>query len=330
MPINKISVAPMMDWTDRHCRYFHRQLTKNTLLYTEMITADAIIHGCRERLLRYNEAEHPVALQLGGSDPKGLGEAAKIGEALGYDEINLNIGCPSPRVKKGGFGAALMYEPELVRDCISNMQNMVSIPVTVKCRIGVDEMDDNEGLDHFISVVAEANTQTFIIHARKAWLEGLSPKQNREVPPLNYDRVYKLKSSNPGLKVIINGGIETVDEVIKHLEFVDGVMIGRAAYHNPYMLSKIDNEIFGDEVQAKTEIDIALSMIPYIERELSSGTRLHQITRHMLGLFKGASGAKIYRRILSSEGTKQNASIDTYRSAIKCISHPEDQTAAVL
>lgn len=306
----------MMEWTDRHCRYFHRQFTQKSLLYSEMITADAILHGDKDHLLAYNVEEHPLSLQLGGSDPEKLQAAVKIANDYGYDEYNLNVGCPSNRVQNGRFGACLMQEPELVRACLEAMQSATNTKVTIKCRIGIDDMDDDTGLSHFVNTVKASGVQTFIIHARKAWLKGLSPKQNRQVPPLNYERVYQLKKQNPDLNIILNGGVETIEQTKHHLTKVDGVMMGRAAYHTPYVLSTIDQALFGASVDIKTRWQIAEQMLPYIEAELANGTRLHQITRHMLGLFHGEPGARTYRRILSSEGNRQNAGVEVYKSAL--------------
>lgn len=307
----------MMEWTDRHCRFFHRQLTSHARLYTEMVTADAIIHGDRNQLLAYNECEHPVALQLGGSDPEKLKQATIIAADYNYDEYNLNIGCPSDRVQSGRFGACLMQEPELVHDCVSAMQEATQKPVTVKCRIGVDDMDDDAGLEHFINIVRTAGTNTFIIHARKAWLKGLSPKQNREVPPLNYQRVYRLKQQFPELTIIINGGIETLSQTKQHLSHVDGVMMGRAAYQTPYILAELDQHIYEKSAGVKTRREIINAMIPYIEERLKEGTRLHQITRHMLGLFHGQPGARTYRRILSTKANQHGAGVDVLLEAVQ-------------
>ncbi len=313
---HKLSVAPMMEWTDRHCRYFHRQISRGAMLYTEMVTAEAILHGDQQRLLAFTPDEKPLALQLGGSEPDRLAAATRIAATYDYDEINLNVGCPSDRVQTGRFGACLMKEPSRVRDCLQAMTESSASPVTVKCRIGVDDMDDDQGLATFVDTVKEAGISTFIIHARKAWLEGLSPRENREIPPLNYQRVYQLKASEPDLTVIINGGIETLAEAKSHLTHVDGVMIGRAAYHTPYMLAKADNEFFGFRQPVKTRTEIAEAMIPYIERELAQGTKLHHITRHMLGLFHGQPGARAYRRTLSEKANRPDADIRTYREAL--------------
>jgi tRNA-dihydrouridine synthase A len=325
---HKFSIAPMMEWTDRHCRFFHRTITERALLYTEMVTADAIIHGDTERLLGFSEAEHPVALQLGGSDPEKLQQATQIANEFGYDEINLNIGCPSDRVQNGSFGACLMREPVLVRECMTAIGEVSEKPPTVKCRIGVDEMDDDEGLQNFVEVVKGSGVNTFIVHARKAWLQGLSPKQNREVPPLNYERVYKLKAEHPDLTIIINGGIETLEQASEHLAHTDGVMMGRAAYHTPYILERVDKRMFFEYTDKKSRFDIAEAMIPYIERELAKGTRLHQITRHMLGLFHGEPNARMYRRILSTQANKEGAGLEVYNAALDCMRHSQDQELA--
>lgn len=327
-PAHKFSIAPMMEWTDRHCRFFHRTITSRALLYTEMVTADAIIHGDQERLLGFSKEEHPLALQLGGSDPEKLQEATEIANEFGYDEINLNVGCPSDRVQNGAFGACLMREPELVRECMTAIDEVADMPVTVKCRIGVDDMDDDEGLQNFVDVVKGSGVKTFIIHARKAWLQGLSPKQNREVPPLNYERVYKLKAEHPELTIIINGGIETLEQASDHLEKVDGVMMGRAAYHTPYILERVDKRMFFEYPEKKSRFDIAEAMIPYIERELEKGTRLHQITRHMLGLFHGEANARAYRRILSTEANKEGAGLEVYNAALDSVRHTQQQELA--
>ncbi len=301
------AVAPMMDWTDRHCRMFHRQLTQRALLYTEMVTALAIRHGDRQRLLGFDPKEQPVALQIGGSDPALLAEAAKWGEDFGYREINLNVGCPSDRVQTGRFGACLMAEPELVRDCVGAMRQSVKVPVTVKCRIGIDDQDAEADFTRFIATVAQSGCSTFIVHARKAWLKGLSPKENREIPPLDYDRVYRLKEARPDLTIIINGGIATLDDAEAHLAHVDGVMLGRAAYHTPWLLADVDRRIFGAEATVRSPLDAVECMKPYIVAELSRGVWLQHITRHMLGLFHGMPGGRLWRRVLSEEATRPGA-----------------------
>jgi len=288
-----------MDGTDRHCRYFHRLLTKRALLYTEMITAEAVIHGDREYLLGFDACEHPVALQLGGSDPAKLAEAARVGEAFGYDEINLNVGCPSDRVQSGAFGACLMKEPVLVAECVAAMRGGVGIPVTVKCRIGVDDQEPEESLFGFVDAVTQSGCNIFIVHARKAWLEGLSPKENRTIPPLDYDIVHRLKRERPDLTVILNGGLETISQSREQLQYVDGVMLGRAAYGAPYLLAEVDREIFGEDAPAPLREDVVRAMSDYVKSQFSLGVRPHSITRHMLGLYHGAPGARTWRRFLS-------------------------------
>ena len=312
----------MMEWTDRHCRYFHRQITARAMLYTEMVTAEAVIHGDQRRLLAFSPQENPIALQLGGAEPDRLAEATRFAAAYGYDEVNLNVGCPSDRVQTGRFGACLMKEPERVRDCLEAMAAASHVPVTVKCRIGIDDMDDDEGLSNFVEIIKQAGIKTFIIHARKAWLNGLSPKENREIPPLNYPRVYQLKANEPQLTIIINGGVETLAQAKDHLEFVDGVMIGRAAYHTPYMLAHADRELFGSSQPVKSRMEIADAMIPYIEREVANGTKLHHITRHMLGLFHGQPGARAFRRTLSEKANRPGADLATYREALSHVTQP--------
>ena len=303
---HRFSVAPMMDRTDRHCRYFHRLLTKRSFLYTEMLHANAVLKGDTEKLLNHHTDEHPLVLQLGGSDPSALAEASSISEKFGYSEVNLNVGCPSSKVQKGRFGAVLMKEPKLVAKCISQMKEATTLPVTVKCRIGVDDMDQNIHLDNFINEVSSAGCNTFIIHARKAWLKGLSPKDNREIPPLNYERVYKLKNTFPDLKFIINGGIKSLHESSIHLQHVDGVMIGREAYDNPLLLAEVDSVIFLDKKVSKSRSDILKSLIPYIGNELERGTKISHITRHLMGLFRGFDGAKNMRKYLISLNNAMN------------------------
>ncbi len=293
----RLCVAPMMDWTDRHCRYFHRQLAPHTLLYGEMVTAAAIRHGDRERLLAFDAAERPLALQLGGSDPGELAFAARIGEAFGYDEINLNCGCPSPRVREGAFGACLMAEPERAADCIAAMRAAVSLPVTVKCRIGIDDDEDYPFLQRFVERIAAAGCRVFIVHARKAWLDGLSPRENREVPPLRHDLVARLKAERPDLVIVANGGIRTPGEVRKHLAAVDGVMLGREAYRNPWRLAELDRELFGPGAPVE-RFEVIRRMVAYAERQMANGVPLKAIARHMLGLFNGLPGARGYRRLL--------------------------------
>jgi len=307
----------MMDWTDRHCRMFHRQMSKEAFLYTEMLTAGAIIRGDRDKLLSYSEAEHPVALQLGGAEPERLAEAARIGEAYGFDEINLNVGCPSSRVQNAKFGACLMQEPELVQDGVAAMISAVKVPVTVKCRIGVDDQDEEASLCRFVDVVKRSGCRTFIVHARKAWLNGLSPKENRDIPPLNYEHVHGLKKLYPDLEIVINGGVLSLQQASHHLKFVDGVMIGRAAYQSPYLLAAVDSLIFGSKCSELSRWEIIKNFLPYIELQLAGGARLHQITRHMLGLFQGQPGARYWRRHLSVEGSKPYADLETIKVALK-------------
>jgi tRNA-dihydrouridine synthase A len=312
---HRFCVAPMMDWTDRHCRFFHRLLTRRALLYTEMITADAILHGDQRRLLGYSPEEHAVALQLGGSDPAKLAEAAAIGEGFGYDEINLNVGCPSDRVQEGRFGACLMAEPELVAYCVAAISARVAVPVTVKCRIGIDDQDSEAALDRFVATVAQAGCCTFIVHARKAWLSGLSPKDNREVPPLDYSRVVRLKQARPELEIVLNGGISSLDEAKHHLAHVDGVMVGRLAYRTPYLLADIDRTLFAENVVPLSRRQVIERLIPYAERHLASGGRLNNITRHTLGLYHGRPGARGFRRHLSENAVRSSACADVLRSA---------------
>ncbi len=321
----------MMDWTDRHCRVFHRGLTKRALLYTEMVTADAVIHGDRQRLLGFSSVEHPIALQLGGSDPAKLAEASAIAAGLGYDEINLNVGCPSDRVQEGRFGACLMAEPELVAACVAAMRKNQPKPVTVKCRIGIDEQDAEADLQRFIETVAASGVTTFVVHARKAWLKGLSPKENREVPPLDYQRVYRLKAKHPELTIVINGGIETLDEACRHLEHVDGVMLGRAAYQNPYILADVDRRIFGETGAAPTRAEALSGMVSYAECHIGRGGRLSNITRHVLGLYHGQPRGRAFRRLLSERATNAAATPGVLEDAIALAEHGfgrEDQSDA--
>lgn len=313
---HRFSIAPMMDRTDRHCRYFHRLLTGKSLLYTEMLHSNAIIKGNTNKLLSYSHEEHPLAIQLGGSDPESLAEASVISEEFGYKEINLNVGCPSSKVQKGRFGAILMKEPELVAKCISNMKKSVNIPVTVKCRIGVDDMDQDAQLDRFIEQVSFEGCNTFIIHARKAWLKGLSPKDNREIPPLNYERVYKLKDKFHHLNIVINGGIKTVEESLEHLNHVDGVMVGREAYDNPLMLNSIDKEIYKETENSLTRTEILIKLLPYIQSEVNKGTKITHITRHIMGLFRGFHGAKDIRKYLVSLNNAVNP-VDNFKFFLK-------------
>jgi tRNA-dihydrouridine synthase A len=316
---NIFSVAPMMDWTDRHCRFFHRLLTRRALLYSEMITTGAVIHGDQARLLASDPAEQPVALQLGGCDPRALAECAAIGEGFGFAEINLNVGCPSDRVQEGRFGACLMAEPALVGDCVAAMKARVRVPVTVKCRIGIDEQDPEEALDALTAAVGSAGVDALIVHARKAWLKGLSPRENREVPPLDYGRVYRLKAAHARLPIVLNGGIASVEEAAEHLKHVDGVMMGRSAYQEPWRLLAVDEQLFGEPAPASDAKAAALALIPYIERELARGVRLHAITRHVLGLFRGVPGARAFRRHLATEAVKASANAETFRDALALI-----------
>ena len=306
----------MMDWTDRHCRVFHRLMTRRARLYTEMLTTGAILHGDRRRLLAFDASEHPVALQLGGSSPADLAQAARIGEDFGYDEINLNVGCPSDRVKDGRFGACLMAEPELVADCVAAMKAAVKIPVTVKCRIGIDDQDSETALDTLAHGVVAAGSDALIAHARKAWLNGLSPKENRDIPPLDYGRVYRLKAAMPDVPVIINGGIGSIEEAREHLRHVDGVMLGRAAYQEPWRLLTVDAQLFGEAAPHARMQDVFEAMMPYIARELASGTRLHAITRHFVGAFHAVLGARAFRRHLAEHGVKSDAGVNVLRDAI--------------
>jgi tRNA-dihydrouridine synthase A len=316
---HKFSVAPMMDWTDRHCRFFHRGLTRQALLYTEMVTAEAILHGKRDLLLGFSPEEHPVALQLGGSDPAKLAAAARIGADYGYDEINLNVGCPSDRVQEGRFGACLMAEPRLVADCIAAMRGAVSVPVTVKCRIGIDDQDSERDFQTFIDTVAAAGCSTFIVHARKAWLKGLSPKENRDIPPLDYDRVHRLKVARPDLTIVLNGGIETLYGALQHKGLLDGVMLGRAAYQTPWLLASVDERVFGAAPSALTRHAALEAMFPYIEAHLARGGRLNNIVRHVLGLFHGEPGARTFRRILSVEAVREGAGVEVVRRALAAV-----------
>jgi tRNA-dihydrouridine synthase A len=315
----RFCIAPMMDWTDRHCRVFHRLMTRRARLYTEMLTTGAIIHGDRQRLLGFDACEHPVALQLGGSDPHDLAKAAKIGEDFGYDEINLNVGCPSDRVKDGRFGACLMAEPGLVAAGVEAMKRAVNIQVTVKCRIGIDDQDPETALDALARGVVAAGADALIVHARKAWLNGLSPKENRDIPPLDYDRVYRLKAAMPDVPIIINGGITGLSEAKKHLAHVDGVMLGRAAYQEPWRLLAVDPELFGEAAPFAAMKDVFEAMMPYIERELARGSRLHSMTRHFVGAFHAVPGARAFRRHLAENGVKAGAGVSVLRDAVALV-----------
>ncbi|MDR8522351.1 tRNA dihydrouridine(20/20a) synthase DusA [Shewanella fidelis] len=315
MPINRtFSVAPMLDWTDKHYRYFARLMSSQTLLYTEMVTTGAILHG-RGDYLAYNEEEHPLALQLGGSNPQDLAACAKLAGERGYDEINLNVGCPSDRVQNGRFGACLMAEPELVAECVSAMKQVVDIPVTVKTRIGIDEQDSYEFLTQLIDTVKAAGCEEFIIHARKAWLQGLSPKENREIPPLDYERVYQLKRDYPQLNISINGGVKTLEECKTHLAQLDGVMVGREAYQNPYILAQVDQQLCGLNTPVLSRDQVLERLLPYIEAHLKQGGRLNHISRHIIGLFQGEVGSRIWRRHISENAHKQGAGIEVITQA---------------
>jgi tRNA-dihydrouridine synthase A len=316
----------MMEWTDRHCRVLHRGLTRHALLYTEMVTAEAVIRGDRARLIGFDAREHPVALQLGGSEPARLAEAAKIGADFGYGEINLNVGCPSDRVQSGRFGACLMREPSLVAECMAAMRAVTNVPVTVKCRLGVDDQDPEVSLRAMIAACASAGVTTFIVHARKAWLDGLSPKENRDVPPLDYDLVYRVKREHPELPIVVNGGIATLDEAARHLEHADGVMLGRAAYHTPAMLADVDARFFDG---APVALDDAVAAYrDYVAEKLTEGVPLHPMTKHMLGLFNGRPGARLFRRHLSENATRPGAGIAVLDEALACLDRATDRAAA--
>ena len=306
----------MLDWTDRHCRFFHRLLTKEAILYTEMVTTGAILYGDPARQLRFNSQEHPVALQLGGSEPQELAQCARIAQDYGYDEINLNVGCPSERVQKGAFGACLMAEPQLIAECVSAMQAAVAIPITVKNRIGIDDQEDYADLHHFIDTVSQAGCQTFIIHARKAWLKGLSPKENREIPPLRYDLVYQIKQAFPTLEIIINGGITTLEQCQQHLQHVDGVMVGREAYHNPWLLAQVDPLLYSTPAPLESRQAALLAILPYVQAQLDAGVPLGHISRHLLGLFQGMPGARAFRRLISENAHKPDAGVKLLRDAL--------------
>tara|TARA_Y100001935_G_scaffold223408_1_gene198781 strand:- start:16483 stop:17505 length:1023 start_codon:yes stop_codon:yes gene_type:complete len=304
------SIAPMLDWTDRYCRFFFRQLSRYTLLYTEMLTTGALLHNNPEKFLDFHPEEHPIALQLGGSDPKELSLSVKIADEWEYDQINLNVGCPSNRVKKGNFGACLMQEPQLVADCVQAMGESCNRPITIKHRIGIDNKDSYDDLCKFVEIVRNAGCRDFIVHARKAILGGLSPKQNREIPPLNYNFVYKLKNDFPSINFIINGGLKSISEIKKQYEYVDGVMIGREAYHNPWIISEVDNQIFGADKESLSRKEVIERMMPYIEDQAFNGTPIHQITRHMMGLYKGMPKAKFWRKNLSLIGKNKTRDVN--------------------
>lgn len=315
----RFSVAPMMDWTDRHCRYLHRLMTRQARLYTEMLTTGAVIHGNRLRLMGYDAFEHPVAFQIGGSDPADLAEAARIVEGFGYDEINLNVGCPSDRVQNGAFGACLMLRPALVEDCVRAMKDAVNIPVTVKCRIGVDDQEPETALFELADASLRAGADALIVHARKAWLKGLSPKENRDVPPLDYARVYRLKAAHPQLTVVLNGGVAGVEQGLAHLQHVDGVMMGRAAYQEPWRLIAVDPLVFGEDARFASPKQAAAALAPYIEREIAGGTKLHAITRHLHGLFHAVPGARAYRRYLAGAPASPQAGAEFLAAALALI-----------
>jgi tRNA-dihydrouridine synthase A len=319
LPNRRFTAAPMMDWSDSHCRSFWRLLTKEAVFYSEMITTGAIIHGDRKRFLDFNACEHPLALQLGGSDPKALAECARIAEDWGYNEVNLNCGCPSDRVQNNMIGACLMAEPQLVAECISAMQAAVKIPVTIKHRIGIDDMEDYAGLTHFVSTVAATGCKTFIVHARKAWLKGLSPKENREVPPLQYDKVVQLKKDYPELEIIINGGITNLDQSLHLLKEVDGVMLGREIYSNPYLLAEVDQKIYALKTTIPTREEVMKGFKEYAEEQIQKGVRLSYMTRHILGLYHGTPGARKFRRVISEQAHKPNAGIEVLERALQVL-----------
>jgi tRNA-dihydrouridine synthase A len=313
----------MMEWTDRHCRYFLRLISLRSFLYTEMVTADAVLYGNRNRVLGFSPEERPVGLQLGGSDPEKLAAASRVGADYGYDEINLNVGCPSDRVQSGRFGACLMAEPDLVAECVAAMGEAAALPITVKCRIGIDDQDAEAGLDRFIDAVADAGVRTFIVHARKAWLKGLSPKENRDVPPLDYDRVFRLKARRPELEIVLNGGIGSLEEAQAHLPQVDGVMLGRAAYADPYLMAKVDATLFGSNETPPSRLDVLDRFVPYVEAELAKGARLNQMTRHILGLFHGQPRARAFRRHLAENAHLDGAGIEVLLAARRIVAGEE-------
>ncbi|MBT8139441.1 MAG: tRNA dihydrouridine(20/20a) synthase DusA [Gammaproteobacteria bacterium] len=315
--LHRFCIAPMMDWSDRHCRYFWRLLSRHARLYTEMITSAALVHGNHQRLLDHHPAEHPLAVQLGGSEAAELAAAAKICERAGYDEINLNVGCPSERVQSGAFGACLMHEPETVANGVKAMREAVDIPVTIKCRLGVDDNDSYQALCDFVGINRDAGCKVFIVHARKAWLKGLSPKQNREVPPLNYPRVFQLKKDFPELQIVLNGGLQSLQACQSALDKLDGVMLGREAYHNPFLLAGVDGELFDEKQLQLNRVQVATMFVDYIERELKRGTRLNHMTRHVLGLFNGEPNARKWRRYLSENAYKPGAGIEVYLNALQ-------------
>lgn len=312
---HRLCLAPMMDWSDTHCRYFWRLLSRRARLYTEMVTTGAVLHGNVDRLLRYHPDEHPLALQLGGSEPRALAACARLAGQRGFDEVNLNCGCPSDRVRSGAFGACLMAQPQLVADCVKAMQDACTVPVTVKHRIGIDDMDSYEHMRDFVGTIAETGCRVFIVHARKAWLQGLSPKENREIPPLRYEEVVRLKGEFPHLTIVLNGGIDSLEAAAVHLEQLDGVMLGRAAYHNPYLLAAADRMLFGDNVPQKSREQVIEELMPYVEEQLACGATLHHITRHILGLYQGQPGGRRFRRELSTHATRPGADSTVLRRA---------------
>jgi tRNA-dihydrouridine synthase A len=324
---HRFCVAPMMEWTDRHCRYFLRLISRRTFLYTEMVTADAVLYGDRERVLGFSPEEHPVGLQLGGCDPEKLAQAAKIGAEHGYDEINLNVGCPSDRVQSGRFGASLMAEPELVAACVAAMRQAAENPITVKCRIGIDDQDAEESLDRFIDLIAQTGCRTFIVHARRAWLKGLSPKENREIPALDYGRVRRLKRRRPDLEIVLNGGVESFAAALTELAQVDGVMLGRAAYADPYLLAEVDRTVFSSEETPPSRFDVLDRFTPYVEAELAKGARLNQMTRHILGLFHGQPRARAFRRYLAENAHLDGAGLEVLEAARRIVAGEERQRA---
>jgi tRNA-dihydrouridine synthase A len=326
-PSHRLTVAPMMDWTDRHCRSFHRLLAPRARLYTEMVHANAVVLGDRERLIGFSAAERPLALQLGGSDPELLAQAARIAQERGYDEVNLNVGCPSDRVQSGRFGACLMREPNLVAECVAAMQAVVSIPVTVKCRLGVDEQEDYVSLLDFIDTVAAAGCTLFVVHARKAWLQGLSPKENREVPPLRYEQVYRLKQERPALAILINGGIVEADAALAHLAHVDGVMLGRAAYHEPYFLHRLHRGIYEPGAPLRSRAELLRALEPYVREQLAHGAALKHISRHVLGLFHGQPGGRAFRQILSEGSHRAGAGWELIERALDVTERARPQAA---
>ena len=325
---HRFCVAPMIDWSDTHARFFWRLLSENALLYTEMITTGALLRGDADRFLRYDPSEHPLALQLGGNNPVDLAACAKLAEQYHYDEVNLNCGCPSDRVQNGAFGACLMAQPELVADCVKAMQDAGSLPVTVKHRIGIDDLDSYDHMARFVETIAATGCTTFIAHARKAWLKGLSPKENRELPPLRHAEVYRLKREFPELTIVINGGIHTLDECEEHLRHVDGVMLGRAAYHDPYLLSEVDRRLFDSPTPVSSRAAIVERLLPYIEREMQRGATLHHITRHILGLYQGEPGARRFRRTLSEGAPRRGATLDVLMRAMAEVETGENSRGA--